>query len=273
MPALGLNITWGATDWSAFILERLHTESALLRAGARYVPIDGKTAVVPRLLDDGTAVWVDELQEIPSDAPEADTITLSPRKLGNVVSLSTESIEDSPVSELDAVGNALARSVAVAIDGRVFSAAAATAIAPGGLLPQMTAGIGPISFDNIVRAVGSIEAVGGVANVLFVNPTDLVTLRLVKTGDGSNQPVLQPDLTAAGAEQISGARVISTPALPAGTAVVGDARHIVVGVRRDVRVEFSAHARFTADAVVAKITARADWAVNDPRALVRMAAA
>jgi len=32
MTPLGLNTTWGATDWSSFILERLRTESALLRA-------------------------------------------------------------------------------------------------------------------------------------------------------------------------------------------------------------------------------------------------
>lgn len=273
MPALGLNATLGATEWSAFILERLQTESALLRAGARYIPISGRQAVVPRLLDDGSAAWVDELEEIPSDAPEADVITLIPKKLGNVVTLSNESIADAPVSELDAVGNALARSVAVAIDARVFSAAAATSKAPAGLLPSMTAAVAPISFDAITRAVGAVESVGGVATALFIHPTDLTELRLVKTGSGSNAPVLQPDLAAAGAEQINGARIIPTPALPAGTAVVGDARQLVIGVRQDVAVAFSPHARFSADAVVARVTARAAWAVNDGRALIKVAAA
>lgn len=54
---------------------------------------------------------------------------------------------------------------------------------------------------------------------------------------------------------------------------MGDARQIVVEVRRDIRVELSPHARFTADAVVARVTARSDWAVNDPRGLIRLQAA
>jgi hypothetical protein len=47
MPAgpLGLTATLGTTDWASFILERLRTEDALLRAGARYIPISGKQAV------------------------------------------------------------------------------------------------------------------------------------------------------------------------------------------------------------------------------------
>jgi hypothetical protein len=108
--------------------------------------------------------------------------------------------------------------------------------------------------------------------VLWINPVDLTDLRLVKTGEGSNAPVLQPDLTQAGADQINGARILSTPALPSGTAVLGDARQLVLGVRQDVSVQFSPHAKFTADAVVARVTARADWAVSDARGLIRVAA-
>jgi len=146
----------------------------------------GKSMVVPRLLDDGSASWVDELEEIPSDALDADTITLTARKLANVVSLSNESIADAPVSELDAVGDALARSVAVAIDSRLFSTAVATAIAPAGLLPSMSAAVGTVSFDSIIAAIGVIEAIGGTASVVFANPADVTTLRLIKTAAGSN---------------------------------------------------------------------------------------
>jgi len=271
MPALGLNSTLGTTDWGAFILERLRTESALLKAGARYIAITGKSMVVPRLLDDGSASWVDELQEIPSDAPDADTITLTPKKLGNVVTLSNESIADAPVSELDLVGNSLARSVAVAIDARVFSTAVETAIAPPGLLTSMTAAVGPVSFDSIISAIGSIEAIGGTASVVFAHPNDVTSLRLIK--DTGGRPLLQPDLRAAGAESISGARVISTPSLPIGTVVICDPKQIILAVRKSVEVSFSAHSRFTADAVVARVTARATWALNDARGVVKLEAA
>lgn len=260
MPALGLNATWGAEDWSSYVLEHLATTSALLRAGARFIPVRGRTAHVPRTLTDGTATWVDELEEIPSDAPTGDDLVLTPKKLGNVVTLSTEALEDAPVDELDAVGDALTRSVATAIDTRLFSTEVATAKAPAGLLPSIPIGVGPVSLDNIIRAAGAVAGVGGVANAAFLNPLDVTDLQLLKE---TERRLLDFDLANL---------IVPTPALPQGVAVVGDARQIVVGVRRDVDVAFSGHAKFTADGVVARVTARADFGINDPRGLVRLQA-
>ena len=216
---------------------------------------------MPRTLTDGSAAWVDELEEIPCDAPTGDDLVLTPKKLGNVVTLSNESLEDSPVSELDAVGNALTRSVATAIDNRLFSAAAATSKAPAGLLPSIPLAVGAVTLDNIIRAAGAVAGVGGIANAAFLNPSDVTELQLL-TED--QRRLLDFDLEGI---------IVPTPALPQGTAVVGDAAQIVVGVRRDVGAEFSSHAKFTADGVVARVTARADFGINDPRGLVRIAAA
>lgn len=269
MPALGVNATHGADAWAAFVLDHLSTESVLLRAGARLIPIGGRIAHVPRVLTDGTATWTAEGAEITSSAPTGDQLVLTPKKLANVVSLSRESVEDAPVSELDAVGVALTRSVATAIDARGFGTAAATALEPAGLrsyaIPAQTGGV---TIDNVIRAIGTVASFGAIANAVFVNPTDLTTLRLVKDATGSNRPVLQPDLQEGGAERIAGARIFPTPSLPAGTAIVGDAAQIVIGVRRDIEVSFSSDALFTADSIAARVTARADWGINDIRGLV-----
>lgn len=276
MPAgpLGLNATHSQETWARYVLERLTVTSALLRGGARFVPISGRVAHIPRILSDGSAVFVGELAEIPSSAPTGDDLVLTPLKLANTVVLSSESISDSPVGELDQVGNALARSIATAIDNRLFSSSAGTAIAPAGLLPSIPLAVGPVSIDNIIRAIGAAEAVGGKATTVWINPQDLTDLRLTKTAlTGSNQPVLQPDLQEPGAVRIGGALLVSTPALPVATAIVGDASQIIVGVRKDVQVEFSAHARFTSDGIVARCTARTAWGLNDSRGLVKIAAA
>jgi HK97 family phage major capsid protein len=276
MPALGLTATWGAQDWASYVLEHLSAQSVLLRAGARVVPVGGRIAHIPRVLTDGTATWTAEGTEIDSSAPTGDTLDLTPKKLANVVSLSRESVEDSPIGELDAVGIALTRSIATAIDVKAFSADAATALAPAGLRSVATdlpTAITAITIDAIITAVGVVEAVGAIANAIFINPTDLTALRLVKTATGSNQPVLQPDLQAGGAERLAGAILYSTPGLPAGVALVGDAAQIVVGIRRAIEVAFSSDALFTADSIAARVTARADWGVNDERGLVLLKAA
>ena len=267
MPNLGLNPTHGAETWAQFVLDRLSTASVLLASGARRINITGRKAHIPRILSDGDVQWVAELTEIPSSAPTGDELVLEPKALKNVVSLSNESLADSPVSELDTVGDALTRAVATALDAKAFSADAATATAPAGIrslaLPAQTGGV---SLDNLIRATGTIAASGGVADVVYIAPADLTDLRLVKDADG--RPLLQPDLQQGGAELVAGARIWPTPALPAGTALVAQADQLVVGLRQDAQVDFSAHSRFSADAVQARVVARADFGVNDPDGVV-----
>jgi HK97 family phage major capsid protein len=268
MASLGITATWGRQEWGNFLLRHLAEQSALLRAGARFIPIGGRILHLPRTLSDGTASWTAELAEIASDAPTGDELVLQPKKVANVVVLSNESIADAPVDELDAVGVAMARSVANSIDAKALSDDAATAVAPAGLLtaavlPQ-TGGVDDI--DSYLSALGAIEAVGATGPyVIFMNPADKTALTLVKEATGSERPLLQPDPTQAGAYTIGGARIISTSAMGAGTALVAEARQIVVGVRKDIEVAFSGDSRFTADAVVARVVARFDWGFNDPR--------
>lgn len=240
------------------------------------MPVSGRVAHIPRTLTDGTATWTAEGAEIASSAPTADTLDLVPKKLANVVTLSRESVSDATVDSLDAVGAAMTNSVAVAIDAKAFSSDAATATAPAGLrsvASDLPVAIGPITIDGIISAVGAVQAVGAVANAVFVNPNDLTTLRLVKTGTGSNQPVLTPDLQVAGAERIAGATLWPTPSLPAGVAIVGEASQVVIGINRAIEVDVSDQAAFTADSLVARVTCRVDWGTNDRRGLVLIKAA
>lgn len=268
MPDLGLNATWGREDWSNVLIEALTAESAVLRAGARRIVVNGRTAHVPRVLVNPEADWVAELAELPSDAGDADTIELTPKKIGNVVAMSRESIEDAPINELDAVGRSLVRGVAAKIDQRLFSTAAATATAPAGLrattLPGAT---GSVDFATIITGIGAVGAAGGLADTVFVSPGDLTALRIAAVSGGYSIS----DPTAPGIERVGGAQLLATAALPDGTAIICQADFIALGVRRDARVEFSGDALFTKDAVAARVTLRVDWAVSDPNAFYLIA--
>jgi HK97 family phage major capsid protein len=68
----------------------------------------------------------------------------------------------------------------------------------------------------------------------------------------------------------SSERRYSTPAIAAGTALVADASQLMVGVRKDAEVSFSSDAKFTADAVVARVVARVDFGINDPTGPVKV---
>jgi HK97 family phage major capsid protein len=263
MPSPGLTATWGRESWSPVLIEALSNESVLLRAGANRVVADGRVIHVPRMLVAPDADWVGELVELPTNAGDADTLELTPKKIGNVVSLSRESIEDSAVAELDAVGNAMVRGVATKVDAKFFSPDAATATAPAGIFATtLPSGGTAVDIDTIVGAVGVVGAAGGLANAVFLSPADLTKIRQAVIGGGYSIS----DPTAPGVEKIAGATLWPTPALNAGEALVADARYIVLAVRRDAAVDFSEDALFTSDGVAARVTMRVDWGVGDPDA-------
>src|SRR5262245_17720494 len=133
MASLAVTATWGFEEWASYVVEHLSTESVLLNSGARHVPIDGKKAHLPRINSDGAATWTAENAEIASSAPDADEVALTPMKLANTLSVSNESVADSTVDNLNRIGDAMTRSVAVALDTAAFDANVATAIRPAGL--------------------------------------------------------------------------------------------------------------------------------------------
>jgi HK97 family phage major capsid protein len=134
MPAPTSTAVWRREDWSSTLIEQLQVEAVTLASGASRIVGAGRIIHVPRLLADPAADWVAELTQLPSNAGDADTLVLEPKKLANVFNLSTESVEDSPVNQLDAIGRAMVRGVARKLDAKVFSVDAATATAPAGLL-------------------------------------------------------------------------------------------------------------------------------------------
>ena len=256
MPSPGRTATWGAEQWAAFVLEHLNAESVLLASGVRRINIVGKEAHVPRLLDDGTVVWVAEATEIPSDCPDADELVLAPKKVANICGLSNESISDSNVSVLNAVGDAMTRAVAKEVDKKALSADAATATSPAGLLSAtLPGGAGPVDVATILGAIGVIGAAGGLANAVYINPADLTTIRQAIVAGGYSIS----DPTAPGAEAVGGARLYPTAAMTAGKALVAQADQIVVALRQDATVTFSPDAGFTSDSTLARVVARVDF--------------
>jgi len=263
----GLTAQWGVEEWAPVLIEALAAEAVLLRAGANRITTTGRAVHVPRLLVHPRADWTEELRALPSDEGEADTLDLAPFKLGNVVTLSNESIADSSVGELDRVGAAMVRGVAVSLDSTAFSAARAAANrSPAGLLDyELPNGeVERVTISAVVRAAGSIVGAGGVPNAVIVSPEDLTSLRL-EALTGAYATLADP--TAPGIERIAGAALYPTPAFRAGTALIADMRYVAVAVRRDATAEFSPDAGFGSDATLARVVMRVDYAPSDVSAL------
>jgi HK97 family phage major capsid protein len=267
------NAAWGREEWSQSLLEALTRESALLNSPASVIHTDGRVLHVPRLRVHPTADWVAELDELPSDAGTEDVIALVPRKIGNVALLSRESIEDASVDMLNSLGTGMARGLSHALDATAFSASAETSTTPAGLLNGLTPDATPtaVEIDSILDGIGKVEGFGGAANAVYINAADLTAIRKSKSSGGVYLALpggsVTGDISQPGVEVIGGARMFVSPGIPAGTALVADARFIQVAVRRDISVDFSEDSAFTQDAVVARVTARLDWALGDRNAV------
>ncbi len=269
MPMPTVTATWGRESWSAVLLEPLYQQSALLSAPVTRVVTDGRVVHIPRVLVDPVADWTAELAELPTDAGSGDTLQLVPKKVGDVIVVSNESIEDSSVGQLNAVGRMLVRGVSKKLDATFFDAAASTALRPAGIRNgTLPGGTGAVDVEGLIGAVGAVAAAGGTADTIFVSAADLTALRqsVVAGGYAISDP------TAPGVERIAGAQLVTAP-LPAGTAIVAQADVLVVAVARDIAVEFSSDAGFGVDGTACRITARFDWAVGDPAGVYVLTAA
>lgn len=251
-------------QWASFVLDHLSHQSVVLASGALRVDTDSHQVHVPRLTSDGSAGWFNELDDINVGDPIGDDLVLTPAKVAALTTLSNEVVSDSDPSVLDAVGGAMTRAVALEADRALIAGSGGT-IGPSGYLGQVggtvTATGGTVSYQSVVTAGGSIAAYGGRADSLYVNPSDYTKLQLVS--DGLNRPLIQPDASQGAAATVAGLRVYPTPALGGGTALVAEARQLVVAVRSDASVTFSTDAEFAKDATQVRVVARIDGAVAD----------
>jgi HK97 family phage major capsid protein len=257
-------------DWAKYVLTHLYFQSVVLASGATRIDTVFRAVHVPRVKTDGSAGWFAEMETINVGEPTGDELLLSPKKCAALTQLSQEVVADSQPSVIDAVGTAMTRAVALKADAGILSGAGGKE--PTGVYSQAGAHVvsATITIDALIEASGKVASVGGQARCAYLNPADHTLL--MKSKDKNERPLLGPDFTGGPTSTVYGLALYQTPAITAGTALVADPAQIVVAVRQDAEVAVSSDVMFTSDASVARVIARLDCGVNDPRGLVSIAA-
>ncbi|MBO0767547.1 MAG: phage major capsid protein [Solirubrobacterales bacterium] len=279
-PIAGITTAqWGQEEWANNIWQGLSVASALFRSPVQRLIIDGKIGHFPRVSVQPPAAWVAELDDLPSNDGVDDALILTPKKLGNMIVLSNEVREDSNADVLDGIADSLTRGLAASIDATAFSTDPATTIAPAGLLstltPLETESGAAVDIDSLLDGIGQVESEGGTPNAIYLHPQDLTALRKLRATD-TGQYLLAPggqtgDLSQRPVESVGGAILYPTSGIATGSALVCDTNFVALGVSRDVAVEVSTDAEFERDAAVARVTARFDWQIADPKAVAWIA--
>jgi HK97 family phage major capsid protein len=253
-------------QWSAFILERLGHASVVLRSGARRIPTSASVLHVPRFTKDASAGWYQELEEISEGEPGGDDLEMVMRKCATLAKLSNEVVSDASRSSINAIGDELMKAVGLATD-RAILVGAGPPRQPVGILGQIEQNVDGVvdSYDDVVAAVGQVTQHGGEPDSLYCSPADWTKLLLLK--DEVGRPLIAPDVAERAQPRFASLNVYSTPALTAGTAIVGESGQIIVAIRRDPSVELSGEAAFTADGTLIRCVTRMDCGINDHRGL------
>jgi len=143
-----------------------------------------------------TPAWVGEGEPIPAQRGDFGSVILTPGKLAALAGL-TQELRDLSAESAEAIITELMEDAAARqLDASVFSATAASAIRPAGILNGVTAipataggGVHAMATD-IANLVGAIHAAGGGMNVVLVAaPQQAVAISLLG-GSGFSLPVI-----------------------------------------------------------------------------------
>jgi len=230
--------TWGgqlaAGNRVAAFRESLRPRSAAAELIARGLSVDLSGVGSATLPGIGTAYpepsWIAEGAPINAQKPSLTAATLTPKKLATISGLTGEladySAEDAEAIITDMMEDAVAR----ALDASVFSAAAASATRPAGILNGVTAvtastagGLGALVADAGALAEPIHAAGGGSSIVFFAAPAQAVAIKLL-AGSTFDFPV------------------ITAASLAAGTVVAVEARAFASGFSDVPRVDIAKEA-------------------------------
>ena len=246
-PGLGTAIS--GEEWARYILDRLSISSVVLRAGARQVRTRAPKLHIPRFTSDGSAGWYEELEPINEGSPTGDDLEFNPKKCASIARLSNEVVADADAGSINSIGDKIMQAVGLTVDRALLVGAGGKQ--PVGVLGQIVQNVpGDVAdYDNTVDAISEITQHGGTPDTMFVAPADWKAL--LKLRDQVDRPLIAPDVVEAAAPRFVSLAIYSTPALPAGTAIVCQVDEIIACIRRDASVEMSREAEFVSDATLA----------------------
>ncbi|WP_431839713.1 phage major capsid protein [Gordonia hongkongensis] len=231
---------------------------------------ESATFDIPVVDSDAGAAFVAEGNDIQIEDAVFDTVSVTPAKVAGISVISRELSEDSSPEAGQVVANGLAFSIARKVDQALF--AGLPSPAPAGLA---TADVHEMdwdatSLDSILEAYGFMRDLGANPTAVVVSGSDLTDLSKLKDGTGSLRGLLEPDATMPTRFLVNGVPLISSPAVPAGTAYVLDSTKLFTVLRSGTTVELDTSVYFVSDRVAVKARARVGFGIAHPEALVRL---
>jgi len=239
------------------------------------VPTASPDFRIPIVNADATAAWTPEGSDITPSDPDVDELVVTPKKLAALTIISTELANDSSPAATELVGASIARDLARKIDAAYF--AATTTNGPAGIagtnhqvVNQDPAAIADL--DPFAEAISLAANEGATVTAFVPSSTTALQLAKLKTGTGSNQPLLQPDATQPTRRQVAGVplHVVPDAVIPGGDIYAVDTARVFVVIRQDVDLRVDESRYFESDRIGIRATMRVGFGFPHEQAVVRI---
>lgn len=220
----------GSMPRGDLFVDRLQPASAVMAAGATMLAGLDKAISIPKETAELAAAFVAEGSAATETSLTIGSINLSPKRVSGTASFTLETLIQSNPSVDVLIRSSLTRQLAQALDQAALSGNG-TAPNPRGIVN--TSGVntltsaagGAISHAEALTALAALEAdnVPSAGAVFLMHPTDFAKIAAKEVATGTGRFVIEDGA-------ILGRRVIQSTLASAGTVVVGDFQHLMVGL-------------------------------------------
>ena len=256
-------------ELSRRIIDAARAKMVLVRAGAYTLPMASDRATVARVHTDPTHQVKAENEPFNESAIIFDNVGLTAYLIGTYGVASRELLEDA-LNAAKIIEETLVRSLAAELDRQMLVGSGSAEMT--GILNYpgigSTGSIGAIAWGDLLAAQVAIQALNHEPNGYIVSPTIAGDLNALTSGDGTNAAALWQGPPPG----VSDLTRYVTSNMPDTDILVGLFSQVMLGLRQDAVVEFSAHAgeTFQRHQVAFKVTWRGDVAVEHAAAFHKL---
>lgn len=267
---------------SATTIDLMRNATVLVRAGALTIPVGGGTTVFVRVINDPTAQWRKEHEQINESEGSYEPITVKPVSLAALVRVSVELLEDVPTFA-GQIENQIAAALALEVDrvGLFGSGAASEPLGLYGVTGPTDISMGAngaalSDYDPWLDAIEALESVNATPTATVFSPRTRRALAGLVTGIASDKTKLAPPPEFTALQRLVSNQVSNTltqgSASNASVAFVGDFSQVAIAVRSSMIVEASRSAgtAFAQGQVLVRALLRCDIAHLRPTHFARI---
>jgi HK97 family phage major capsid protein len=205
----------------------------------------GRSSIAWPLISPTNASWLREMEPFPLVDLGDEPYVISVAKLGNLLDLSNEAIDDASINLTNSLGTALADSLSRDLDLGLLHGEGAPA--PIGVVGVAAGTAGASLFAAAMTARGELADAGGAASHLAASGAALAAADAAADVNGQ---LIYPN----GMAGALGLTAVTVPGLT--PPLVYDSSRVFLVVRDDVQVEYSRDYHFDRDATTMRIKGR-----------------